>query len=374
MTPVRSKWRGGATLLLLALAGAAGCDEQGESREWTDPMESTAAVAGQETTLDLYLIGDAGRPNPAGEPMLVALSRVVRERGAERGVVAFLGDNIYPDGLPTEEKAFRREAERILRAQLDVPLGTGARGIFVSGNHGWDHSGPLGWQQIVLQEEFVEANGGGRVEFLPGGGCPGPVVRDLEGLRLLVLDTQWWLHRYEKPDAPDSPCPAETDEGVTELIRTALREAGDRPVVALAHHPLTSGGTHGALPLLPTRFAPIPRFSPQDLGHPKYRHMRRVLENAFAERPPLVYAAGHDHNLQLLHGVGSRYAIVSGTGFFRRAGRLRRLDNTIYAKRDNGFIRLSVLPDGRIQVAAYLVDESGDATEDYSTILPAERA
>lgn len=360
---MRNPIRHGALVLLLGLVAEVGCGQQPEQTEPQEQQRSSAA-----SVLDLYLIGDAGRPNPEGEPMLIAMKRVIEERGAGRAVVAFLGDNIYPDGLPTEEAAYRREAERILSAQMDVPLSTGAAGIFVSGNHGWDHSGPEGWREIVLQQEFVEAHGAGRVEFLPGGGCPGPVVRDLGGVRLMVLDTQWWLHPYEKP-TPESPCPADTQEEVTALIRTALRDAGDEPVVVLAHHPLTSGGTHGVFPLLPLRFAPIPKFSAQDLGHRKYRHMREALENAFAERPPLVYAAGHDHNLQLLRGVGARYTIVSGTGFFRRAGRLRRLEHTIYAKRDNGFIRLSFLSDGEIQMVAYVVDASGNATEDYATVL-----
>lgn len=349
-------------LLLLALAPLPACAQEAT-------VESAASARSDESAvLDLYLLGDAGRPNPEGEPMLIAMKRAIRERGAGRAMVVFLGDNIYPDGLPEEANAFRREAERILAAQLDVPISTGARGIFVGGNHGWDHSGPRGWEQIVLQEEFIEANGAGRVEYLPGGGCPGPAVRDLAGVRIVALDTQWWLHPYDKPDGT-SGCPAASDESVIEAIRVALRDAGDRHVVVVAHHPLTSGGTHGVFPLLPTRFAPVPKFSAQDLGHSKYRHMRRVLQRAFAQDPPLVFAAGHDHNLQLLRGVGSRYAIVSGTGFFRRAGRVRKLENTLYRKRDNGFIRLSVLPGGEVQMVAYVVNAAGEPRVDHTRLL-----
>lgn len=356
---------------VLAASLLAGC---GTSCGGLGPLAELIPPAAEPegALLDLYLIGDAGYPDPGGEPMLLALSRVIRARGPERAVVAFLGDNIYPDGMPDDDSGMRAEAERILQAQLDVPVKTGARGIFVSGNHGWDHSGPEGWKRIVLQEEFIEKNGDGRVELLPGGGCPGPAVRDLPGIRLIVLDTQWWLHPYEKPVPPESPCPAESDEAAVRLIREALDGAGDRHAVVLAHHPLTSGGTHGVFPLLPTRFSPSPGFNAQDLGHPKYRHMRRVLQEAFAENPPLVFAAGHDHNLQLLRGGGARYTIVSGTGFFRRAGRLRRMPHTIYGRRDNGFIRLSVQPDGDVRMVAYLVDAEGNAREDFAFMLDRE--
>jgi hypothetical protein len=357
---LQSPFRRGLVCFLLATGGA-GCA--------ADAPLPPPPPEPEDAAFDLYLIGDAGWPDPAGEPMFIALSRVIERRGPDRALVAFLGDNIYPYGMPAHPEGARREAERILRAQLDVPVGTGARGIFVAGNHGWDHSGPEGWERIVLQQEFVDANGEGRVEFLPGGGCPGPAVRDVAGLRLIALDTQWWLHPYDKPRPPDSPCPAATDDEVAALIRAALRDAGSRHVVILAHHPLASGGAHGILPVLPIRFAPVPRFSAQDLGHPRYRHMRDVLVDAFAEHPPLIYAAGHDHNLQLLRGGGARYTIVSGTGYFRRPGRVRRLPHTVYGRRENGFFRVSVQGDGQVRVVAYLVDASGAATEDFATIL-----
>ena len=337
------------------------------TQAWEAPQPDGTS---ETSLLDLYLIGDAGRPNPSGEPVLTAAKRVISQGDPKRSVVVYLGDNIYPDGIPDEKGPIRANTERILQAQLDVPLSTGARGIFVSGNHGWDHSGPAGWAEIMLQEEFVEKHGRGMVQFLPGSGCPGPAVVDLEdNLRLLVLDTQWWLHKYEKPSPPKSPCAAETDAGVMALIQKALAEAGGRPVVAMAHHPLISGGTHGVFPMLPTRFSPIPRFSPQDLGHPKYRHLSKVLTTAFAANPPLLYAAGHDHNLQVLRGVGTQYALVSGTGIYGHTGRVRRLPSTIYAKRASGFMRLSVLENRQVRLEVFGVDSAGAPTKDYSMAL-----
>lgn len=334
---------------------------------WEPPQAETTSEA---SLLDLYLIGDAGRPNPDGEPVLAAAKRVIAGGDPKRSLVVYLGDNLYPEGIPDEKGPIRANAERILQVQLDVPLSTGARGIFVSGNHGWDHSGPEGWTEIMLQEEYVEKHGRGQVQFLPGSGCPGPAVVDAGNhLRLLVLDTQWWLHKYEKPSPPESPCPAETDSGVVALIRKAISEAEGRPVVVIAHHPLISGGTHAIFPMLPTRFSPIPRFSPQDLGHPKYRHLSKVLTTAFAANPPLLYAAGHDHNLQVLRGVGTQYALVSGTGIYDHTGRVRRLPSTIYAKRASGFMRLSVLESGQLRLDVFVVDATGTPTKDYSMVL-----
>ena len=67
-----------------------------------------------ETTL--LLIGDAGEPTDR-DPVLAALEREVSTNAASTTVV-FLGDNVYPDGLPDSTAPARRAMERRLDEQV----------------------------------------------------------------------------------------------------------------------------------------------------------------------------------------------------------------------------------------------------------------
>src|SRR5438309_2285968 len=104
---------------------------------------------------------------------------------------------------------------------------------------------PGGWDAIRRQERFIAAAGGG-LALLPAGGCPGPAVVDVaQVVRLVALDTQWWLQEGPKPAGPTSSCPASSESAVIDSVRAALRTAGQRVVVVVAHHPPASGGVHG---------------------------------------------------------------------------------------------------------------------------------
>ena len=120
---------------------------------------------------------------------------------AAPSLVVFLGDNIYPGGLPPRTSKDNEEMERRLKDQIDAVVRTDARGIFVPGNHDWDNSGGDGWSAVRRQEAFIAEHGEeGRVVLLPQGGCPGPSVVDFgESLRLVAIDTEWWLRSNDKP-------------------------------------------------------------------------------------------------------------------------------------------------------------------------------
>src|SRR5437870_8298761 len=183
-----------------------------------------------EIDLTLFLIGDAGAPAvpPDSEPVFMALRAAAAS--VPHAVIVFLGDNVYPSGMPDSTAPGRAAAERVLTQQLRVLQASGARGFFVPGNHDWDSMQPGGWDAIRRQERFIAAAGSGAA-LLPAGGCPGPAVVDVGSvLRLVALDSPGWLQDGPKP-GPTSSCPAATEGAVIDSLRAALRAAGKRAVV-----------------------------------------------------------------------------------------------------------------------------------------------
>jgi hypothetical protein len=370
--------------------GWLGCSPARGVRPGVVPMPQAPLA---EVDVTVFLVGDAGAPAapPDSEPVLVALRSAAT--GVPHSVIVFLGDNVYPRGMPDSGDAGRAEAERRLSAQLAVLHATGARGLFVPGNHDWDREGPGGWDAVRREERFIAASGGVGVALLPTDGCPGPAVVDVGAVvRLVALDTEWWLHGAAKPQHHASACPADSEGEVIDSLRAALATAEARAVVVVAHHPLLSGGPHGGhfgwqdhvfplrklkpwlwlpLPILGSAY-PIARehgISSQDASSAAYRRMRAALDSAFAGRPPLIYAAGHDHALQVIGGTSARYELVSGAGIFGHRDRVTTLDGTRFAQSASGFMRVEVLCDGRARLAVMVVDRRGAAAEAFALWL-----
>jgi len=352
----------GAVLCAFALAGASGC----RSREAIGEI----APADIETTL--LLIGDAGEPDPRESGAALDSMSAQAMQAPNRTIVVFLGDNVYPAGIPEEGRAEYADSRRRLAAQVNA-IPRGARGIFVPGNHDWANAEAFGLYSLRLQERMIASLAQGKdVRMLPGNGCPGPVSFDSGRLRIIALDTQWWLHNFIVRDSL-SNCESNNSAQVTTALRREVADTRDGRLTFVAgHHPLMTGGTHGGYCGVT---APFRRFGgrSQDITSSRNRTMRDSIEAAFAANPPLAYAAGHEHNLQVLRGGPAvRYLLVSGAGSEAKTGcGVWMRESYFVAQRRSGFMRVDILRGKGALLRVFHYSGSGVGGMGYSRWLEA---
>lgn len=313
----------------------------------------------QEIETTLFLIGDAGDPDPRAQSVVLdSMKRQVTEAPG-RAVVVFLGDNVYPSGIPVDSALTWPDARRRLASQMDA-IPVGARGIFIPGNHDWAGTGPYGLYSIRLQQRLIASMANGRdIRMLPGNGCPGPVVFDAGRLRFIGLDTQWWLQEYIIRDA-QSNCNTTTG-GVTAALRTLINAKQEgRVTIVAGHHPLMTGGEHGGYCGITGPFRRLGG-SGQDILSGPNKTMRDSLESAFRGNPPLVYAAGHDHNLQVMKGsLSAQYLLVSGAGSQAKVSCAVYLRESYYVSQHRtGFMRIDILKNKGVMLSVFDYSSSG---------------
>lgn len=383
-----------ALLTLLLAAALPACH-----RALEPAMVAPAPVAPLDSIeLSLFLIGDAGSKAYEHEPVLKELARQSDSLRSVKQYVVFLGDNVYPRGVPPVGHPRREDAERKVAAQVDAIRQGAGQGLLVPGNHDWDRQGRDGWNAIRRQDTLVRQLGDTAVRLLPRDGCPGPEVVDVGAhVRLIALDSEWWLHNDVRPYGAASFCATRNEKEVTDSLLGALRNRGARHAIVVDHHPLRSGGEHGGsftlvdhifplrnikswmwlpLPIIGSLY-PLARqmgISNQDLSGGKYRRMRRALEAVFAAEPPLIMASGHDHDLQVIRGgrpeiTNAGYQLVSGAGILGHTGVVRRLDGSLFERNAAGFIRLDVTHSARIRLSVTTVADGKRPGEESAEVF-----
>lgn len=302
-----------------------------------------AAIAPDASPLDrahrVVLIGDAGYYRE-DDPTLAALGRWTAD--AERSSVVFLGDNIYDEGMTDEDRA---RGEKILGHQLAA---TRAPKYVIPGNHDWGFfSKKYNAKSINNQQLFVDSWPAGRADFVPKDGCMGPERRTLaeaDGERpavvLIALDPTPWIH----PRLRALCSHAQSTEAHLARLAELLATSRDDFVIVASHYPMRTGGPHGGL-----SYGFVADLVVTPLGwlmgglgntyEPGYADWIAQTEAVLRRDPPELYAAGHDHNLQLLDAKGAAgLYVVSGAGAVERVSTVTTIPETRFAHAVPGFV------------------------------------
>jgi hypothetical protein len=331
----------------------------------------------------LYLIGDAGKTSVSSVSYKDTLQYQLMNERVPSAVV-FLGDNVYQNGMPSLGHKERPETEAILNAQIGLisDANPNVQVYFIPGNHDWKQGGKDGLTRILNQQQWFDSLKNPLIKMFPRDGCPGPVEVSLsKELTLIIFDTQWFLHPWNKPEGDNSSCDAKNiADAFAQLQDILIRNEGKR-VIVTGHHPVFTYGDHGGIfnlkqhifPLTEKKenlYIPLPIVGSiyplyrkifgdiQDVSHPQYKVYSQSLRKVLEQFPGTILASGHDHSLQF-SVKDSVYYIVSGAGVKQSV--VKKTGYSKFASPDNGFAKLTVL-------------DSGEALVEYFSAKPTQKA
>lgn len=363
-----------------------------------------------EINYTVFLIGDAGAPLTDKPDPTLTLLKSQLDVANERSTIVYLGDNIYHNGLPAPGAYDRATAEARMKAQLNILKGYKGEKYMIPGNHDWGsgNGSKDGWEAVVREERFVEdylqdsSIVVGTDFYVPSGGCPGPFeVRIEDDIVLIALNSQWWLHQYDKPYGDDNPCGVADEVDMLVQIEDIIARNQDKNILVVSHHPMFSSGIHGGyfnlvdhlFPLTILRkwaILPLPVIGSiyplarkyggvnQDIPHPSYQAYINGLLSIFEKYNNIVYAAGHEHNLQYFK-YGKLPHIVSGSGC--KTQHVKDGGDALYAHKINGFAKINYYKNGEAWVEYWVPgSKAGDPgtmtfrTPMYAKVIPAHEA
>jgi hypothetical protein len=340
-----------------------------------------------------FLVGDAGNANEEKAQQTLGLLANKLKKADKNATLLFLGDNIYPKGLPSSDHPNERIiAEKKLTNQLKLSENFEGKTIFIPGNHDW-YSGIKG---LDRQAKFVTDYLNDKKSFLPRKGCAIDDIEINKNLTLVTIDSQWFLEDWDKSPTINDDCSIKTREAFFDELESILNKNQDKTVVLALHHPLMTNGTHGGQFSLEKQLFPLEQkiplpvigsvmnlirktsgISPQDIQNKQYTLFTKRIKTLLQGQDNVIVVSGHDHNLQYINKDNIKQ-IISGAGSKSEAAKAVFPDDFSYG--GNGFALLNIYENGAAKVLFYGNEKNNekllfehtvlDSKENYNQTFP----
>lgn len=346
--------------------------------QYSDKNHKEVSFPDKEIDRTFYLIGDAGiSPSGGMSGALTAFNKHIEGKATKNDFALFLGDNIYPSGLPPKGGKGRIAAENALNGQIKSVANFKGEVLFIPGNHDWYSNGLEG---LKRQEKYIE-DALGKNTFQPENGCPLESIDVGETIQLIIIDTQWYLENWNSHPTVNDECEIKTRERFLLELEGELKKAQNKTIVFAMHHPMYTNGTHGGKYAFKKHLYPFQKKIPlpgiasfitqirtqggvsiQDRYNERYHELMNRLETMAIGVENLVFVSGHEHTLQYIENQGvaeneSIKQIVSGSGAKESYAELS--DNGLFSYGKQGFAEFTVFKDGSSWVR-FFGEENGE--------------
>jgi predicted phosphodiesterase len=326
-----------------------------------------------------YLIGDAGNATSTSAQHTLKLLESELKNTNEPSTLLFLGDNIYPKGLPSKENTPERtDAENKLKVQLEIAKKIKGKTIFMPGNHDWYN----GIDGLHAQENFVTTYLKDKKSFLPRKGCPVEAIAISDAIGLIVIDSEWFLQDWDNHSKMNDDCEIQNRLEFFDELESLINKNQNKTTIIAMHHPLMSNGPHGGTFSFHKQLYPIKNkiplpiigsfinllrktsgVSPQDLQNKQYQYLVDIIKPMLQNKQNCIVVSGHEHNLQYIEKDGIKQ-IISGAGSKKEAARAIGKNDFSYG--GYGFTVLDVYENGTVKAGFKSTEK--EALVDLQTI------
>ncbi len=176
------------------------------------------------------------------------------DKASKNSTAIFLGDNIYPNGLPKKGDDGREFAEHQLNIQAETVSNFEGRTIFIPGNHDWYNDGVKG---LKRQENYIE-DLLGKNSFLPENGCPIERVNINDDIVLIIVDSVWYLANWDDHPTINDDCEIKTRTKFFDELEGKIKKARGKTTLIAIHHPMFTNGSHGGQYSFGSHMSPLP--------------------------------------------------------------------------------------------------------------------
>ncbi|MEM9678799.1 MAG: metallophosphoesterase [Bacteroidota bacterium] len=332
-----------------------------------------------------YLLGDAGDSELGQQSEAIKDFKAELNKASKNSTAIFLGDNIYPKGLVKNPKDEETLAKHRLQVQIDAVKDFKGQTIFIPGNHDW-YSGIDG---LKRQEKFVE-DALGKNTFLPEKGCPIEKVDITDDIVLIIVDSQWYITKWDKHPKINDGCEFKTRARFIDEFESLIKKARGKTTIVAIHNPMFTNGSHGGQFTFGSHMTPIPILgtlknvirktggvSHADQQNKRYRELKDRLVTLAQENDKTIFVSGHEHSLQYIVEANTPQ-IVSGSG--SKTSATRNVGGGKFSYGSMGYAVLDVFTDGSSKVRFYSAEDDKwvyetqvlEANKDVKTDYPSE--
>jgi len=336
------------------------------------PLSLNGQAPDRTLSQSLFVLGNLEELGPK-HPSFDRLDDLIEKQEGEV-VVLIAGDFIDADGLELEPTP-----QEIAKLQRLMALGNSATQIlFLPGDREWDNAKKEGLKKVKELEDYIKKEGGDRHHFLTEDGCPGPDVLDIgKSLRIVALNTHWFVHDHKRPEEQDTDCDLLNESEMWEELEDLLQPDGERNLIIAAHHPAISYGQYAGYKQARRHFlAPIVGSfiagyhqnvgNSKDLANEGMAAFSGRMEDLLERFHGVIYTSGHEYDIQV-NANEDNYHINSGA--LRKGRPSARGEFHQYRQKDRGLVQLRFFKDGEVDLLVYDSGEEGAFKKTHQQML-----